>query len=157
MSFHSPPRGGAAVGQLKELGTVEASSVIYMRLWTEDAGRREMMGHEFMHALGAEAGMRATQALAEMTYLMAQHGRRPLMRHAIDCKCLGGDEACFAQLVGLAAEGDLHEATLMASLMVPAGYAPKLAESAREFGHALARMAGRLNNSQAYETPKFIH
>ena len=40
------------------------------------------------------------------------------MRHSIECRCLGGDEACFANLVATAAEGEREDALLMATLMV---------------------------------------
>ncbi|CUH75340.1 hypothetical protein [Tropicibacter naphthalenivorans] len=141
MSIHNPPRGGTPVGHITELGPVEAASVVYMRLWTEDAGMRDLMQIEFVHALGAEDGARAADALSQIAGLMATYGRRPLMRHSVGCKCLGADEACFANLIGSACDGAMEDAMLMATLMVRADYAPALASLAQTLGVALRQMS----------------
>ncbi|MCT4611285.1 MAG: hypothetical protein N4A70_19015 [Pelagimonas sp.] len=141
MTIHSTPRGGAAVGLLKELTPIEVSSVIYLRLWSEDATTQAQLNSEFIQSLGLDQGMTAIEALGDMAYIIARHGSRPMMRHAIGCKCLGSDEACFAQLVALASAGETREAQMMAALMTRPTSAEKLVNSAVKFGRALERMA----------------
>ena len=63
------------------------------------------------------------------------------MRHSIECRCLGGDEACFANFVGYATDGEPEDAFLLAATMVRPDMAGVLVSLAQEFGLALKSMA----------------
>lgn len=122
------PRGGAPVGQLADLGPVEAGAVLCLRLWQADGD-----------SLAGTLDPAALATLGSITRLWQDFGRRPMMRHGAACRCLGADEAWFAQLIASAAAGDHEDATMIASLMVRADVAPGLAALALDFSIALRR------------------
>ncbi|KIN64650.1 hypothetical protein Z946_3542 [Sulfitobacter noctilucicola] len=133
-------RGGAPVGFITELDGIEAASVIYLRLWCDGAESQSQVWNDFASCLGADQGRRALNTFQELCALCTQHGRRPLMRHSVNCKCLGADEACFANFIATAVMGEREDAMLIATLIVRPDVAPLLASLATDFGLALKRM-----------------
>lgn len=140
MSSATEKRGAAPVGYITELDSIEAASVIYFRLWSTGLEGQESVWNDFITSLGPIQGGRALQAFEEICKLCAHTGRRPLMRHSVNCKCLGSDEACFANFIASAAEGKREDAMFIATLMARPDLAPILAGHAAEFGLALKRM-----------------
>lgn len=137
------PRGGAAVGLLADIGPVEAGSVLCLRLWSEGVAAQDALRRSFHDSLGPRHGTEATEALCGLVEICGRHARRPLMRHHLDCACLGADEASFAHFVAAAAEGEREDAMLIASLMVRPDMAPMMTELGCAFGLAMRRMALR--------------
>ena len=133
-------RGGAPVGLMTELDGVEAASVIYLRLWCGGPDGQDSVSEDFAMGLGVERGAKAFKSFAELCRLCARHGRRPLMRHAVSCKCLGADEACFANFISTAADGAREDAMLIATLIVRADIAPMVASLAADVGLAFKCM-----------------
>lgn len=132
------PRGGAAVGRLDELGAVEAGAVLCLRLWCAGDGAERAA---FEAETGPFGGREALSAIGSLCALCLSYGRRPLMRHHLTCACLGGDEACIAQLVAAALSGDRDDAMMIAVLVVRADMAPTAVQLAERAGAALARLA----------------
>ena len=62
------------------------------------------------------------------------------MLHAITCKCIGSDEACFASFIATAATGEREDAMLISTLLVRADIGPIITSLAADFGLALVRM-----------------
>ena len=133
-------RGGAPVGFITELDPIEAATVIYLRLWCDGPESQANVANDFADALGQDHGRRALQSFERIWELCANHGRRPLMRHSVQCKCLGADESCFANFIARAAEGEREDALLIATLLVRHDVAPLIASLAADFGLALKRM-----------------
>jgi hypothetical protein len=133
-------RGGAPVGFITELDSIEAASVIYLRLWCDGPDAQSQVCSDFTNGLGTEQGRKAFQAFEELCVLCARHGRRPLMRHSVQCKCIGADESCFANFIATATEGEREDALLIATLLVRPDVAPLIASLATNFGLALKRM-----------------
>lgn len=133
-------RASAPVGRVTDLDAIEAASVRYLRLWSERSGA---LAEDFTSGAGADCGPRALEAFDQLCRLCAQHGRRPLMRHAVDCQCLGADEACFATFIATAAQGAREDAMLIAILLVRVDVAPLIVSCAADFGLALKRSQGR--------------
>lgn len=133
-------RGGAPVGFLAELDGIEAASVIYLRLWADGPESQAEGWNDFALSLGTTSGRRALKSFEDLCDLCARHGRRPLMRHSVSCKCLGADESCFANFVATAAEGDREDAMLIATLLVRPDMAPLVTSLACNVGLALKRM-----------------
>ena len=144
MNAMTPHRGGAPVGFVAELGPVEASAVFYFRLWSDGPHSQARVWDDFATLLGVEAGRQALNSFETLHRLCAQHGRRPLMRHNVDCKCLGADESCFANFIGYASEGVREDALLIATTIVRPDMAPSIVELAQDFGLALRRMVLRI-------------
>ncbi|MEL7256730.1 MAG: hypothetical protein AAFN80_02665 [Pseudomonadota bacterium] len=140
MSGRQQNRGGAAVGFLSDIDPVEASAVVYMRMWFDGPTQQCQVWNDFAKTLGPDHARNALRSFEHLWKLCSLHGRRPLMRHSVSCKCLGGDEACFASIVGYAAEGNREDAFLMAANLVRPDIAPAVVALAEEFGHALQRM-----------------
>ncbi|WP_306456093.1 hypothetical protein [Octadecabacter ascidiaceicola] len=164
MEHQSPPRGGAAVGHLGELNAIEAGAVIYWRLWSTGIDGQRRTHADFSRVLGEKPGFEAVDALAQIFDLCVRHGRRPLMRHDLDCKCLGADESCIANFIGYASECKREDAALIASLIVKPDLCLPMAALAQTFGLALRRMAlaelprGAPNiAAETHSTSKTIH
>ena len=142
MTAASDRRGAAPVGYLEDLGAVEAGAVMYFRLWAEGSEAQAQVWAEFADALGPTGGREALGALEQLVSLCARHARRPILRHGVACKCIGGDEACFANFIAAAAGGEREDAMLIATLLVRPDVAPLLVGLAERLGLALRRMAG---------------
>lgn len=140
MTTPAMQRGGAPVGYVTDLEPVEAGAVLYLRLWCDGPDAQIRVQSDFRQNLGARQGSQALQSLEQLCTLCVRHGRRPLMRHQVNCKCLGADESCFANFVAAASEGAHEDAMLMATLMVRADMAPCLVGLAQTVGLALRRM-----------------
>ncbi len=132
--------GRSPVGYVSELDAIRAASVLYLRLWCDGASSRGEVCNDLRLALGSEQGQQAIANFEALCDLCRTHGRRPLMRHSVTCKCLGSDESCFANFVATAAEGEREDAMLIATLLVRPDVAPMLVAMAAEFGLALKRM-----------------
>lgn len=143
-------RGSSAVGHMTDLDPVEAGAVLYLRLWCEGSCSRARLTADFVASLGPDGGLSAVRCIDELCDLLVRHGRRPLMRHHLDCPCLGADEACFANFIAAASEGDREDAALIATLMVRADLALCLLDHAKTFGLALKRMALRANRQASH-------
>ena len=140
MTSAQEKRGGAPVGFITELDGIEAASVIYLRLWCDGPDSQESVWNDFASSLGADQGRKALKSFEHLCSLCSKYGRRPLMRHSVNCKCLGSDESCFANFIGTAVTGDRDDAMLIATLLVLPDVAPLLTSIATDFGLALKRM-----------------
>lgn len=141
MTQDFPHRGGAPVGYIAELGPVEAGAIQYFRLWCSGPDAQQKVWNDFAAALGPTQGEYALKALEQLCDTCTRFGRRPLMRHQIDCKCIGADESCFANFIAAASEGEREDAMLIATLIVRPDIAPSIVELAENLGMALRRMA----------------
>ncbi|MEM7237377.1 MAG: hypothetical protein AAF501_06080 [Pseudomonadota bacterium] len=112
----------------------------YLRLWCHGTESRNQIEQDFRDALGRRHGSRAAATLNMMFDVVVRHGRRPLMRHDVACKCLGGDESALANMVGAAVAGEREDAALLAALLVRPDMAFALATSAEQAGLALQQM-----------------
>lgn len=140
MTTEAQNRGGAPVGLLTDLDGIEATSVRYLRLWDEGADAQALVWNDLATRLGTAKGSKALQCFEGLCALCSRHGRRPLKRHPVRCRCLGADEACFAAFIATAATGAREDAMLMATLLVRPDVAPLMASLAADFGLALLRM-----------------
>lgn len=133
--------GATPVGHIAELGALEAAAVRFLRRWCDTPCAQQEVWNELAGRLGPKAGREALKALEALCALCMRHGRRTFMRHRPNCTCLAADEACFANLVAHATEGEREDALLIATLLVRPDVSPQLAALAQTFGLALKRMA----------------
>ncbi len=150
-------RGGVPVGQITDLAPIEAEAVLYLRLWCDSLGTKQQVWTDFARVLGVDEGRRALESFESLCDLCARHGRRPLMRHQVTCKCLGADESCFATLIGYASEGAREDALLIAMTLVRPDMAGVLAGLAEEVGLALRRMTLRTAGHDHTPTEMTLH
>ncbi|MEO1470489.1 MAG: hypothetical protein AAFV86_15685 [Pseudomonadota bacterium] len=137
-------RGAAPVGRLEDLGAVEATAVLYLRLWCSGPDAQGIVWNDFAATFGGREGRVRLHGFECLVTMLVEQARRPLMRHDPGCRCLGADESAFATLIGSALDGDRAEAAAMAALLVRATAAPAIAEQARLAGLAVADVARRL-------------
>lgn len=149
-----PPRGAAPVGFVGELPMLETGFVIYLRLWCSGPEHQQQVEKDFRVSLGDERGTRALHSFEELCSLCVRHGRRPLMRHHINCKCLGADESCIANFVAAATEGDKEDAMFIATLLVRPDMTPHVTALAQEVGLALKQMFLRAGTPTAPSIPR---
>jgi hypothetical protein len=131
--------GAAAVSRLSELPPLERQVIRCLRFWCSGPAGQGALGRELAQRLGPDTAERLAEGIAELLHVTASHARRPLLGHALDCPCAGGDECVFARFVSLAAEGAREEAVLMASLIVRPDLALCLAGLAEDVGLGLMR------------------
>jgi hypothetical protein len=139
--MNAPARhpGAAAVSRLAELPPLERQVIRCLRLWCAGPEGQRAVRCELGARHGDAAAERLAAAFGDLLELTAGHARRPLMGHAVDCPCAGGDECAFARFVALAAEGSHEDAVLMAALIVRADLALGLASLAEGIGLGLMR------------------
>lgn len=125
---------------MSELDLVEAAAVLYLRLWSDGPTAKERVADDFAARLGVEAGRDALHNFDDLCTLCARFGRRPLMRHHVSCKCLGADEACFANFIATAGEGLREDAVMIATVLVRPDVALPLTDLAQSVGLSFRRM-----------------
>lgn len=134
--------GGATVGDLHAIEGDRALAILMYRDWFDGTDGRERVASVFDQALGSEGD----HALATWTTLMTElvvHARRPLIRHGLSCRCIGADEAVFAQILALAMAGEREEALMILSLLIPADRSLPALHAAERCGCNLRRCALR--------------
>ena len=139
-------RGGAPVGYLSELNQLEQNAILFLRYWSQcakvDHDLQNKFWSNFTYDLGVTKARQAIDAFDEIFNLCVKHSRRPIMKHDLDCKCIGGDESCFANIIGFAQNGELEDALLLASNLVAPKFASYLVNSARKFAESVT-ISGR--------------
>lgn len=141
MSAHSDLRGAAPVGALDALPPAEAFAVRWLRLWCDGTEGWAAMDREMTDLVGPQHARALGESFDLTCRMMLEFRRRPLVRHAAACPCLGADEAAFAHFLTLAALGEREEAMLVSVLLVRADRAPLLVDAAARLGLALHRAA----------------
>ena len=131
--------GGEPVATLSALPPLERRVIRCLRLWCAGPDGPDEVHRELAGRLGERSADLVVEELGELLRLVAGHARRPLLGHAPECPCAGGDECVFARFVALAAEGAREEATLMAALLVRPDVALCLAGRAETVGLGLMR------------------
>lgn len=76
----------------------------------------------------------ARSAFENLMGFVTRNARRPLMTHDGACRCIGADEASFAQFVRLAAEGEPEDAMLLGMLLLRADVVPVAVGLAQQLG-----------------------
>jgi len=135
--------GAAVVGQLTTIPEWEAEFILSLRFWMDGPEGQAKVWNSFARCFGAVEGRCQLRLFEGMLGRLCSNCRRPLVRHGLGCTCIGSDEAVVLTLVREAARGDIAEAALIASLMVPAGQAELIALKAAEVGQAMQRITGR--------------
>ena len=145
MSLHDPldplPNPGAAtVADLQSMDGAQALGVMLFRDWFDGPAGRARVESVFAEAFGPAGGDMARDAWSDLAALLAAGVRRPVMRHAVTCRCVGADEAVVAQVLTLAARGEREDAMLVLSLLVPGDRLLAAVQVAERAGLALLRL-----------------
>lgn len=163
-TMHGTVRGAAAVGHITEVSAWEAELILNLRLWQDGESGKRAVWEAYAEALGTTEGRAALDRFSALLFTIESNMLRPLVRHGVACGCIGSDEAVFANLVRMAATGELHEASLIATLMVRPAQAERVALMAADVGATLqtlveTRRPGRdaLRDRLDGTPPKQVH
>ena len=134
-------RGGAPVGYLSELNQLEQNAILFLRYWSQRSMADNDLQNKFWfnitYDLGITKTRQAIDAFDEIFTLCVKYSRRPIMKHDLECKCIGGDESCFANIIGFAQVDELEDALLLASNLVAPKFASCLVTSAIKFAESI--------------------
>ena len=125
--------GGSPVAIMSDLSWEEYLVIYYFRCCFESSQALLEVHEEFSFYLGSEEADKTLGALKFLFSKLQSKGRRHLVRHDLNCKCVGVDENCFAQLVTRSTHADKKDAILIGILLSDADLAPELVYAAEDF------------------------
>ena len=141
MNMREQPQGASSVGNLSDIASWEADLILSVRLWMDSPDGQAEVWNSFAQTLGPSEGREELRHFEMLLSTLCRFSRRPLVRHGLGCMCIGSDEAVLRTLVREAARGEIAEAAMIASLIVPAGQAERVALHAARVGQTLQRMS----------------
>ncbi|SFP14673.1 hypothetical protein [Tranquillimonas alkanivorans] len=134
-------RGAMPVGALETLPPDQARLVRYLRLWCDGPDGQAALWNELATRMGPTEGRACLSAFEAAVGMLLRHSRRPLMRHHLECSCVGADEAVFAEFFTAAATGEREDAMMLAVLLVHPAMLMPLVDAAQQAGLRLRRGA----------------
>lgn len=149
-------RGAVAVGQLHTLAAWQSLLVQHLRLWCDGPAGRNKVRDDWSASLNAADGEVTLEVFGALIQCLQTYARRPLIRHGVDCGCLGADEAVFTQVVSDASDGHLDDAVMLAGLIALPAYAEQIAILAGQVG-ASFRATATTNKDNRWSAPKTTH
>lgn len=136
-----PQRGAAPVGYLQELPAVELAAVLYLRVWCVGGETKDQIARDFRLLLGTDDAVLALTDFDALMKVTLNGARRPLMRHGLHCRCFGGDESAFANMIAAAAAQDRDDAMLFACTLLTGAAAFEAVRLAGVLGQVFLRIA----------------
>ena len=152
-------KGGSPVAVISDLSWEEHLVIYYFRCCFEGSEALLEIHEEFRFYLGTETADKTIGALQFLFSKLQNSGRRRLVSHDLNCKCVGADENCFAQLVTRSTYTDKKDAILIGILLTNADLAPELvfaAEDLAEGVQALLKIIGNVTRDSKTEK-KFLY
>ena len=150
-------KGGSPVAIMSDLSWEEHLVIYYFRCCFEGSEALLEVHEEFCFYLDTETANKTIGALQFLFSKLQNNGRRRLVSHDLNCKCVGADENCFAQLVTRSTYVDKKDAILIGILLTDADLAPELVCAAEDFAvgvQALLNIIGDITRDK--ETKKKV-
>ena len=130
-------KGGSPVAIMSDLSWEEHLVIYYFRCCFEGSEALLEIHEEFRFYLGTEKANKTIGALQFLYNKLQNNGRRRLVSHDLNCKCVGADENCFAQLVTRSTYKDKKDSILIGLLLTDADLAPELVYAAEDFAQGV--------------------
>ena len=130
-------KGGSPVAIMSDLSWEEHLVIYYFRCCFEGSEALLEIHEEFRFYLGTEKASKTIRALQFLYNKLQNNGRRRLVSHDLNCKCVGADENCFAQLVTRSTYTDKKDSILIGLLLTDADLAPELVYAAEDFAQGV--------------------
>ena len=154
METKTSTKGGSPVAVISDLSWEEHLVIYYFRCCFEGSEALLEVHEEFRFYLGTEIANKTIGALQFLFSKLQNNGRRRLVRHDLNCKCVGADENCFAQLVTRSTCVDKKDAILIGILLTDADLAPELVYAAEDFAagvRGLLKIIGDITTNKKTE------
>ena len=132
--------GARPVGYVADLDPVQADAILYFRKWRNGKAARAEIQNEFNRFFGEQKGNEIANNFDLMCECFTQYARRKLLYHGLNCECLGSDEACLANFIWYAKNGEREDAMLLAANLVRPDIATVVVDLALNFALALNQM-----------------
>lgn len=149
--------GGATVSDLRMMDGERALAVMMFRDSFVGPDGTERVRGLFAEALGSEAGTTAFSDWSAFLKGLVRHARRPLMRHALTCTCVGADEAVIAEILYRCARGEREDAMLVLALIVPGDRLPLLMAEAERIGGSIMQVAQHYRKTMSATASCHLH
>lgn len=133
-------RGGAAVGVLGRLDRWEANLILNLRLWFDGPNGKAQVWNDYARQFRNPAAQYEMQTFEALLATLVEHSIRPLVRHSVECACIGADESVFLNLVRTASDGHLNDAALIATLIAGPSQAEAIAFLAGQVGEGARQL-----------------
>lgn len=140
MSVHPKFSGAAPVGSLPDMAPHDVNFIIAFRLWNNGVDGQSMLWNLVASQLGPNRARGTLRNFESLMRLCHSHGRRPLMHHAVTCRCAGSDECCLANFINVAATGAREDALMIAMTILRADMAPCALAMAQQIGLAMKNL-----------------
>ena len=139
-------KGGSPVAIMSDLSWEEHLVIYYFRCCFEGSKAFLEIYEEFRFYLGTEKANKTIGALQFLYNKLQNNGRRRLVSHDLNCKCVGADENCFAQLVTRSTYTDKKDSILIGLLLTDADLAPELVYAAEDFAQGVQALLQRIGD-----------
>ena len=147
-------KGGSPVAIMSDLSWEEHLVIYYFRCCFEGSEALLEIHDEFCFYLGREGANKTIGALQFLFTKLQNSGRRRLVSHDLNCKCVGADENCFAQLVTRSTYTDKKDAILIGILLTDADLAPELVYAAEDFAEGVQSLLKIIGDVTRYKNPE---
>lgn len=125
-----------AMGSLEQW---EAGLVLNLRRWCEGPHGQAQVWNAYARSFGAMGARDELRVFEALLNALISNASRPLVRHSVDCSCVGSDECVFLNLVRTAADGYLNDAALISTLLAGPAHAEAIACLAGQVGESARR------------------
>ncbi|MEL6313395.1 MAG: hypothetical protein AAFQ60_05010 [Pseudomonadota bacterium] len=126
--------GGASVAVLNQLNGWEANLILNLRLWCDSPNGKAQVWNDYARTFRSPLATHEMQAFETLIATLIEYAYRPLVRHDVNCACVGSDECVFLNLVKTASDGHLSDAALIATLIAGPTKAEAIAMLAGQVG-----------------------
>ena len=140
MSTPAERRGATPLASLSTMEPWEAALIKRTRSWCHSPAGQARVVRELGQLMPPDAVSEELSYLHDLLSLIDENANRPMVYHHVDCACAGADECIFAHLVSIASGGELHDAALIASLLVRPCLAERVAMLAAHVGERARRL-----------------
>ena len=143
--------GARSVGQMDEMSPRQQWFVTCLRCWMDTPGYSDVIKASVPGDPGAQKRMICVRACESFLCNLAVSVQRPIARHAVECPCLGQDEAVLLKVMHHAGIGDRYGAKVHAARLVRTDRLEPLVDAAEDLSIALSEI-GRLADGFARPT-----
>ncbi len=133
-------RGATPLAHLSAMEPWEAALIRRIRNWCHSPAGQARVIEDFAKHLPLDTLSDEVSHLNELLTVINENANRPLTCHPVQCNCAGADECVLAHLVSTASAGELHDAALVAALLVRPAQAERVAMLAAHVGENARKM-----------------